>query len=268
MRDSVLIYRSQIDALRGLPPEQFKNVLLAISDYAMDGTVPDGDPVTVAMWAMAKPIIDKNNKRYEVGKTGGRPENQTYENENQTDETENQTEPTNNQTVTKPNQTEPNDNLKVKGERIKDKDNNCSFTDVNESTRRRVVEAWNTLEPLGITPVRAITAESKRGQMLNARLRQYGEQVIVDSIASVKDQPFLHGQAWFTFDWFIKPNNFLKVYEGNYKGVAKSATKNTFTNFEHRSDNASKYAALEQMDNARHTPPEDYAALEAALLGR
>lgn len=52
------------------------------------------------------------------------------------------------------------------------------------------------------------------------------------------------------------------------KNDRASPAKNTFTNFEHRSDNASKYAALEQMDNARYTPPEDYAALEAALLGR
>ena len=37
MRDSILIYRSQIDALRNLPAEQFKAAVLAIAAYGMDG---------------------------------------------------------------------------------------------------------------------------------------------------------------------------------------------------------------------------------------
>ena len=104
MRDSMVIYRSQIDALRALPGDQFKAAVLAIADYAMDDLTPDGDPVALMAFGMAKPLIDKNNKRYENGKRGGRPTNQT--------------EPNNNQTETKPkpnnNQTEPNPNLNVK----------------------------------------------------------------------------------------------------------------------------------------------------------
>ena len=40
------------------------------------------------------------------------------------------------------------------------------------------------------------------------------------AIESIKESPFLQGQnkrGWIiTFDWFIKPNNFIKVLEGNY----------------------------------------------------
>lgn len=220
MRDSFVLYESYIDALRALPPEQFKTALLALADYALHGVMPE-EPYLIAMVGMAKFQIDKNNARYdssvENGKKGGRPKNTTEPSETQ----ENPDKPN----ETQNNPTEPSETLYVydndtvsvsDNDYVNDKKEN-SLIGINESTRRRVVEAWNSLEPLGITPVRAITAASKRSQMLNARLRQYGEDVIVDSIASVKDQPFLHGQAWFTFDWFIKPNNFIKVYDGNYK---------------------------------------------------
>lgn len=52
------------------------------------------------------------------------------------------------------------------------------------------------------------------------------------------------------------------------KNDRASPVKNKFNNFEARPDNASKYAALERASQAQYTPPEDYAALEAALLGR
>lgn len=248
MRDSVLIYRSQIEALRALPPEQFKAAALAICDYAMNGTTEETDPVAVAMLRMAQPLIDDNNRKYENGKKGGRPK----PNQNQTITTQepdrNQTvttqEPNHNQTITTP---EPPRNLNDKGEMLKDKDIEL-FSNENNLTRGRVIEAWNTLEPLGITPVKAIAAESKRGQMLNARVRQYGETAVIDAIKSVKDQAFLHGQEWFTFDWFIKPNNFIKVQEGNYKNHTQP--KRSFT-------------AMTGRDNT-----DKYAELEAALLGR
>lgn len=62
------MYRNQLEALESLPPEQFKDAVLAIRDYAMDDIEPNGDPVIVAIWKMCKPIIDKNNKNYENGK--------------------------------------------------------------------------------------------------------------------------------------------------------------------------------------------------------
>lgn len=75
MRDSILMYRSVCEALKALPPEQFKAAAIAIWDYGMDDKeVQDGaDPVAVAILKMAKPLIDRNNTRYQIGRTGGRP---------------------------------------------------------------------------------------------------------------------------------------------------------------------------------------------------
>lgn len=81
---------------------------------------------------------------------------------------------------------------------------------------------WNSLEAYGITPIRAITANSKRAKFVRARLKQYGEQAFDEAIEQIKESDFLqgkhNGRSWqITFDWFILPSNFVKVLEGNYK---------------------------------------------------
>lgn len=82
---------------------------------------------------------------------------------------------------------------------------------------RRVVEAWNSL---GINPIMKITGSSTRGGMLRARISEYGVDAVVNAIAQINDSNFLKGQnksGWtVSFDWFVRPNNFLKVMEGRY----------------------------------------------------
>lgn len=82
---------------------------------------------------------------------------------------------------------------------------------------RRVVEAWNSL---GINPIMKITGSSTRSGMLRARISEYGVDAVVNAIAQINDSSFLKGQnksGWtVSFDWFVRPNNFLKVMEGRY----------------------------------------------------
>ena len=115
-----MMYRTQCDALRTLPPDQFKSVVTALWDYEMDGTEPQGDPVVMAMFLMAKPLIDRRNQHYENGKKGGRPKK------------ENQTETEENLPITEQNlaitESEPNQTVKDKGKRIKVKDNIYSMS--------------------------------------------------------------------------------------------------------------------------------------------
>lgn len=85
---------------------------------------------------------------------------------------------------------------------------------------RRIVEAWNTL---GLNKVREVTGESKRGGMLRARVKEHGVDGVLEAIENVRKSDFLKGQNAkgfvITFDWFVKPNNFIKVLEGNYNDL-------------------------------------------------
>lgn len=74
-RDSMVFYRSFFEAVEGLPPEDFKQAVTAIMRYALDGTADDVKGVAKSILIMARPQIDKNNKRYENGTRGGRKPN-------------------------------------------------------------------------------------------------------------------------------------------------------------------------------------------------
>lgn len=89
---------------------------------------------------------------------------------------------------------------------------------------RRIADAWNSL---GINPITKITGTSTRGSMLRARISEYGVDAVVNAIMRIKDSSFLKGQnknGWtVSFDWFVKPNNFIKVMEGRYSDSSHGA---------------------------------------------
>lgn len=82
---------------------------------------------------------------------------------------------------------------------------------------RRVIDAWNSL---GLQTIRKIPPDSQRGNMLRKRIKDYGLDTVLAAIEKVRASAFLNGnnnKGWtINFDWFIKPNNFPKVLEGNY----------------------------------------------------
>ena len=84
----------------------------------------------------------------------------------------------------------------------------------------KIIEAWNSLTCYGIKGIQIITPNTKRYEWLNARLKQYGEDNVLLAIEKIRQSDFLKGdnkKGWvITFDWFVKPNNFPKVLEGNY----------------------------------------------------
>lgn len=91
---------------------------------------------------------------------------------------------------------------------------------------RRIVESWNAL---GLGQIVRLSPESKRGGNLRARVNEYGVQKVLDTIEAIRDSDFLRGQnkdGWIiTFDWFVKPNNFVKVMERNYDRRAPQANR-------------------------------------------
>lgn len=100
MRDSFVFYRSFAESVKNLPPEEYKKVMQSILEYALDGKEPEQSGIEYTVFCLVKPQIDANNKRYENGKKGGRPQKPS----------DNQEKPNNNQTITKP---KPNNNQTV-----------------------------------------------------------------------------------------------------------------------------------------------------------
>nr|DAM99492.1 MAG TPA: DNA polymerase [Caudoviricetes sp.] len=124
-----------------------------------------------------------------------------------------------------------------KNERMKE------YIDTNVSIKQHsiqsIIDAWNQLEPYGIKMIYRINPGSKRCTSLIALLEQFGEEKVIQAVDKVKQSDFLQGKTdtrfSLNFDWFINPNNFVKVLDGKYdeRHDKKPATKNN-NNFERR----------------------------------
>lgn len=118
-----------------------------------------------------------------------------------------------NNTVTKSN-TEKEIDIDIEKEIDIDKDtiNSISSTEVQQ-----IIDTWNSL---GLQNIKFIKNNTNRYKMLNARIKEYGIDTFLQAINNIRNSSFLKGQNnrnWIiTFDWLIKPNNFIKVLEGNY----------------------------------------------------
>nr|WP_207717086.1 helix-turn-helix domain-containing protein [Clostridium beijerinckii] len=134
---------------------------------------------------------------------------------------------------------------------------NTISKDIVSSTKvQPIIDKWNEL---GLQKLISINKGTNRYKLLQARLKEYGQDEILQAIENIKCSSFLKGQNnknWtVTFDWLVKPNNFIKILEGNYvdKENPVKIAKNKdvqplrFNNFEPR-----KY---------------DYDNLEKKLLG-
>lgn len=104
----------------------------------------------------------------------------------------------------------------------------------NSEDMQKVVDAWNALVPLGIAGISKMSASSTRYKNLNARIKEFGIGSVLTAIEKIKASDFLTGKKtdWrITFDWFVKPNNFPKVLDGNYNnnGKGDSGTPTWFT---------------------------------------
>ena len=89
----------------------------------------------------------------------------------------------------------------------------------DDSWKTQILSAWNSLDK-NIPKIKSLNAGTQRHKYLNARVNQYGTNEVLRAISNIKHSSFLKGYATdfvINFDWFIKPNNFIKVLEGNYK---------------------------------------------------
>ena len=83
-----------------------------------------------------------------------------------------------------------------------------------ESPYKNYLTLWNSLEPYGITTIRAI--RGKRLISLQARLKEYGKKSFAECIEQIKESDFLQKSNFFNFDWMVCKTNYPKVLEGKY----------------------------------------------------
>lgn len=183
----------------------------AIVRYALYEEEPDiesmPDAAAIA-FVMARPNIDASRRKAENA-------------------TKNKDDANGIEATSKPKQNESNREQEKEQEKEKEKDKE----QVKEQVLYKadpVAAAWNAL---GLSQITKISGSSPRGKMLKARIAEYGEDAIFKAIDNIRHSSFLRGQndrGWtITFDWFVKPSNFVKVLEGNYadKTPAKIETR-------------------------------------------
>nr|DAW38203.1 MAG TPA: hypothetical protein [Caudoviricetes sp.] len=228
MRESIVFYRSFYEAIKELSAEEFRNAVMAIMEYGLNDSEIDTSGVAKAILIMAKPQIDKNNKRYENGLRGGTKPKQN-QNETKLESNSNQTrtklEPNLNQSGTKAepkrNQNEPNDN-------VNDNDN-VNVNDIKESEEKKPRFYPPTLEEL--------------------------KKYIDDNKYNVDPERFIDyytANGWTVGknrmkDWKAAVRNWDRSQKPGGRMRQESTAKTKFSNFEQRS--------------------YDYDALESALGG-
>lgn len=72
-----------------------------------------------------------------------------------------------------------------------------------------------------IPKVKAIS--EKRKKMIWARIREHGKNSLADVVGQATSSDFLNGKndrGWVAdIDWMLRPNNYVKILEGNYKNL-------------------------------------------------
>ena len=88
-----------------------------------------------------------------------------------------------------------------------------------KTVREKIMLYFN--EKMATKSIKCIRSiENQRAEMLRARYKQFGEKAILEVIDKAAESSFLNGGSKrgfvATFDWLIRPNNFQKVWDGNY----------------------------------------------------
>jgi hypothetical protein len=84
----------------------------------------------------------------------------------------------------------------------------------------QIVEAWNGLAAYGVPKI--LSLSDKRKKALEKLLDEHGVENVFKAINSIPESDFLLGKTgnWkIDFDFFLRPDKFLKIVEGGYCGT-------------------------------------------------
>lgn len=97
----------------------------------------------------------------------------------------------------------------------------------SDDFKNTLIEKWNCIDD-NVPKINSINAGTNRYKLLKARINEYSEEDVLKAIDNISKSRFLKGYSTnfkITFDWFLRPNNFPKVLEGNYTDRKKENSR-------------------------------------------
>jgi hypothetical protein len=237
MAERMTFFKSYLEGVEGFEDKIQLEILKAILRFGLYGEEPQNlSPVAKLAFTYARPSLEKSMHKAEVsrdnGNRGGRPKK-----EEPTETQENPTKP--NETQEEPKKTADyrhktididididnrhmtvDKDLDIEEKGIKRKDTIVSQREnrIPKETLDEFMARWNTL-PSPIPKITILKPGTKRYDSLAARLDEYGIDKLMMAVENIRRSSFLCGKSstWhISIDWFVLPNNFPKVLEGNY----------------------------------------------------
>ena len=98
----------------------------------------------------------------------------------------------------------------------------------NNKDNKVIIKEYNNIPEL--SNIAKLT--DKRTTTLNARIKEYSYEQVLEVISNVSKSDFLKGnndREWkCNFDWIMNSNNFIKILEGNYKNKHEEDSNDPF----------------------------------------
>lgn len=216
-------FASFFEAIDECPIEYQRDIYRAITLYGLHHEEMPLEGVAKAIFISIKPALEKGWTKYNNGAGGGAPIGNQNANKNNRITTEQQPNPK--QKTTK-------EKIENKKEIIAESNDSVSISidAQGESLDYSLLMGYfnSVMEAKTINQIERMT--SKRKSAVNARIAEYGKDAVKKVIDKAANSVFLNGggdRAFIaSFDWLFKPNNFIKVLEGNYDNRPRRQTYN------------------------------------------
>ncbi|MCT4143029.1 hypothetical protein HZP66_02165 [Elizabethkingia anophelis] len=256
-KDSFILYKSFYEPLKMLSDKQLGKLFKAIFEYQINDCI-GVDPDIQMAFAFIKNQMDLDNVKYqekirknkENGQKGGRPpkkdipdENQAVFNETQKSErlftepkkayNENDNEYDNDILLEKESKgIEVEESLQEEKKEIEEpvihpdekKEKSCA------KKEKEIIEYFH--EQCSLLPKVQIVGETRK-KAIKARIKDVGVERVMQVIRLTGESSFLNGEndrGWSAdFDWIMKPTNFTKILEGNYRNRTNGHNQTTST---------------------------------------
>ena len=210
LRHQFTFYESFFDALRDLPDEQFGRIVRGVCEYSLYGDEPSyNDPTSKMAWKLIRPILQK-------GRNMSRDQKKHNSRANEAQNVRNSS-----QCHLKEVDIKEDKEDKEEGETTT-KNSSCSSAASGNDNYEKFRLFYNS-QVEGTLLSKILTMTQQRKDALDAAKAAVGGEKIMEALAKAKESDYLMGwkdeNRRMSVDWFLKPDNIVKILEGNYDNV-------------------------------------------------